>query len=100
MVTITALNSELTRMRRRPEDFTILREDAKCKLCYKKTAVDLGHPNNPANAGTWCPVHGWLMFDSVGIPPTERLKPYEIEANKEAEKRKAAFARRKANEKL
>jgi len=96
--TITAipdnLRAQLDKMRRNPDEFTVLRE-AKCKLCYKKTALDLGHPLNPANAGTWCPVHGWLLFDSVSIPPTERLKPSEIREREEAEKRKIAWQKRK-----
>lgn len=62
------LKTELRRMRRRPEDFTVLRQ-GRCRLCCKKTALDLGHPKNPTNAGSWCPVHGWLSFDSVKVRP-------------------------------
>lgn len=62
-----ALNAELTRMRRNPAEFTVF-SGANCKLCYKKTAFDLSHPKNPT-AGSWCPTHGWLFFDSVKIPP-------------------------------
>ncbi len=94
MGTIPALTAELARMRRNPTEFAVLSSNAKCKLCYKKTAVDLGHPLNPANAGCWCPVHGWLFFDSVAIPPTERLKPYEIQERAEAEKRHIAWQKR------
>ena len=61
-----ALGKEIKRMRRNPEEFTVLKV-AKCRFCYKKNAFDLGHPQNPENAGTWCPVHGWLAFDSVKI---------------------------------
>lgn len=100
MGTITAMSSDLTaalvKMRRNPLEFTVLRTDAKCKFCYKKTAVDIGHPLNPQNAGCWCPEHGWLVFDSVAIPPTERLKPHEVQEREEAEKRRIAWQKRQA----
>lgn len=84
------LTLELTRMRRKPQDFTVY-YGAKCKLCYKRVAFDVKHANG---TGSWCPEHGWLQFDSVAIPPTERLKPYEIEERKEAERRKVAWQKR------
>lgn len=64
-----ALAQELVVMRRDPSEFVFLRV-SKCRLCRDKTgAIDIGHPLNPANAGSWCPVHGWLAFDSVKIRP-------------------------------
>jgi hypothetical protein len=62
------LKAEIRKMRRNPEDFIVLRQ-GRCRLCWKKNALDLGHPQNPTNAGSWCPVHGWLNFDSVKIRP-------------------------------
>ena len=64
----TDLISELKRMRRNPIEFTRL-QTSRCKLCYRKCAIDLGHPLNPQNAGTWCSVHGWLSFNSATIRP-------------------------------
>lgn len=55
-------------MRRNPEEFTFLRM-SRCKFCYKTVAYDIGHPLNPTNAGSWCPTHGWLAFDSPKIRP-------------------------------
>ena len=63
------LKKELKRMRRNPDEFTVLRKRG-CRFCYqKKNAFDLGHPKNPLNAGSWCLIHGWLFFDSVKIRP-------------------------------
>lgn len=100
MSTITVLpdtlNRELIRMRRNPAEFTVLRTDAKCKLCYAKTAVDIGHPLNTENAGCWCDFHGWLFFDSAAIPPSERLSKAEVQERTEAKQRQIAAQKRKA----
>lgn len=61
------LSADLVIMRRDPAEFTV-RSEAKCKFCYKRNSFDLLHPSSPA-AGTWCPEHGWLHFDSVKIRP-------------------------------
>jgi hypothetical protein len=59
---------ELKRMRRKPNDF-IVKGHVKCGLgCGKKAAYSLTHPES-TKAGTWCLVHGWIFFDSVGLPP-------------------------------
>lgn len=63
----TELVQQLVVMRRNPSEFTFLAM-SRCKLCYKKCAVDIGHPL-AATAGTWCPVHGWLYFASNTIRP-------------------------------
>lgn len=62
------LIEQISVMRRNPAEFTFL-AIARCKLCYKKNAVEIGHPLNPNGAGTWCPFHGFLAFDSVKIRP-------------------------------
>ncbi len=62
------LIQQLIIMRRDPAEFTFLGM-SRCKLCYKKNAVDIGHPLTPAGAGTWCPEHGWLSFNSSAIRP-------------------------------
>lgn len=69
-----SLRAQLTRMRRSPEDFVVLRK-SRCRFCgvKNKNGVALGHPKNPTNAGTFCVSdHGWLHFDSVKIPPVSR----------------------------
>ena len=91
------LISQIATMRRNPDHFYFKRR-ASCSLgCDRKgerTSYQLGHPDND-DAGTWCPNHGWLSFDSAGLPPTERLRPWEIEDQRLSDRRKAEFARRK-----
>jgi hypothetical protein len=91
------LISQIQVMRRNPTDF-YFRRNASCSLgCDRKgerSAYQIGHPD-ALEAGTWCPTHGWLTFDSVALPPTERLLPWEIEDRRLAEQRRAAVARRK-----
>lgn len=90
-----ALSAELTAMRRNPDGYSVVRM-VKCGLgCGKGKAYSLTHADSE-NAGTWCPTHGWLFFDSVALPPTERLTPAEIEDNRLAAQRQREFARRKA----
>lgn len=74
-----ALRKEIAAMRRTPDEFRILRE-SHCKFCGKRNALDLGHPNNPTNAGSWCPQHGWLRFDSPKIPPISVAAPRKRKA--------------------
>lgn len=77
------LTQELRRMRRDPEEFTVLRA-LHCSFCTKTTAVTLGHPMNPVKAGTWCPTHGWLFFDSVKITPIGEQLPKRKKLRKAA----------------
>ena len=66
------LGNELRRMRRDPEAFK-LNGRVKCGLgCGKGAAYNLTHPQS-TNAGTWCPRHGWIFFDSTNLPPTEGM---------------------------
>lgn len=73
------LASELALMRRNAADFTTGRR-VKCSLGSdrkgEKSACEVIVEGEPA--GTWCPDHGWLWFDSARYPPTERLKPSEV----------------------
>jgi hypothetical protein len=88
------LTAELTKMRRNPALFAIDKA-VRCKFCGKgQTGLALLHAES-LNAGTWCPEHGWLYFDSVKIPPTERLTASEVEDRKLASERSKAVARRK-----
>lgn len=66
----SALDAELSRMRRDPREFTIT-SVGKCKLCKPKTktAYSFSHPLNEKGAGAWCEIHGILAFDSVKIRP-------------------------------
>lgn len=90
-----ALRRELATMRRNPEGYSVVRM-VKCALgCGKAKAYSLAHANS-ASAGTWCLSHGWLFFDSVALPPTERLSAAEIEDNRLAEQRQKDWQRRKA----
>ena len=90
-----ALRRELATMRRNPDGYSVVRM-VKCSLgCGKGKAYSLTHADSE-NAGTWCPIHGWLFFDSVVLPPTERLTLAEIEDNHLAEQRRREAARRKA----
>lgn len=92
-----ALLTEIVTMRRNPRNFRVTGM-VTCSLApaiCKKSAFRLTHPD-AANAGSWCPVHGWLFFDSVALPPTERLTTSEIEDRKLEQRRKAEFAQRKA----
>lgn len=75
---VPMLAAELSRMRRDPREYRVS-ERLWCHLgCGKGAAYALTHEKR-TRAGTWCPVHGWLHFDSVGLPP-----------EKEREKMKAA----------
>lgn len=88
------LRRELTTMRRNPEGYSVVRM-VKCSLgCGKGKAYSLSHADS-ASAGTWCPTHGWLFFDSVALPPTERLTTAEIEDNRLAKQRQRDWLRRK-----
>lgn len=91
------LEAELRKMRRNPADFSVLSMN-KCKFCSKpKSAHHLINAKfGDQIVGSWCPVHGWLFFNSVELPPTERLSVVEIEDNRLAEQRRREFARRKA----
>lgn len=81
-------------MRRSPDGYSVVKM-VKCSLgCGKGKAYSLTHADSE-HAGTWCPTHGWLTFDSVALPPTERLLPWEIEDRRLAQRRKDEFARRK-----
>lgn len=62
------LGAQLVLMRRNPAEFTV-RSQSKCRFCYKRCAFDLFHPPTPTLAGTWCPDHGWLYFDSNRFRP-------------------------------
>lgn len=82
-----ALHAELARMRRAPAGFSVA-EMVGCKLgCGKAKAYSITHAEC-RDAGTWCAVHGWLSFQSAQLPPTERLRPSEIEDRKLAAQRK------------
>ena len=91
------LIAELAKMRRNPEQFTVSGMGS-CQFCggKQKPAYQLSSAKSESTAGAWCPTHGWLYFDSVAYPPTERLTPAEIEDNRLAEQRRKEFARRKA----
>jgi len=82
------LAAELTKMRRNPALFKI-QQAIQCKFCGKpKTGLALINAKFPERqAGSWCPIHGWLFFDSVAFPPTERLTASEIE-DRELERRR------------
>ena len=91
------LISQIVTMRRNPDHF-YLRRQASCSLgCDHKgerSSYQLGHVDS-AEAGTWCPTHGWLSFDSVAIPPSERLRSHEIEEAKLHRQHQQAHAHRK-----
>ena len=60
------LADELRFMRRKPEDFSVTKR-TKCKFgCGPDAAYTLWHPQSEG-AGTWCPIHGWLFFDSIKL---------------------------------
>jgi hypothetical protein len=92
-----ALTAELVKMRRNPANLTIGKV-SKCKFC---TGKESGY--HVLNAefeliGFWCSVHGWLYFDSVGNPPTERLTASEIEDQRVSEQRRRRIAQKKADQ--
>jgi hypothetical protein len=90
------LRRELTTMRRDPDGFSVVRM-VKCGPgCGKGKAYSLTHAESE-NAGSWCPNHGWLFFDSVALPPTERLRASEVEERRQGEQRRAQAAIRQAN---
>lgn len=91
------LVAELHKMRRNPANFSVAAQ-VKCKFCSEpKSAYHvLNAKFGDRVVGSWCPVHGWLFFDSVALPPTERLTAAEIEDNRRARQRRQEFAQRKA----
>lgn len=91
------LRAELGKMRRNPEQFSVSGM-ATCRFCGGKTkrAHQLSGEKSEFVAGAWCPVHGWLHFDSVTYPPSERLSAAEIEDRRLAEQRQKDWQRRKA----
>lgn len=84
------LISEIERMRRDPARFHVTKRGC-CSLgCDKKGQRSTYQLScgDVQDAGTWCPVHGWLHFDSTALPPTERLKHHEVEERELATRRK------------
>ena len=88
------LISELTVMRRNLADF-VLGPMANCRFEASgedgkrtKDAYQLAAKSGEL-VGAWCPIHGWLWFDSVRYPPTERLTDTELRDQR------AALARKK-----
>lgn len=82
-----ALQRELTTMRRGFERYSVTKMIS-CKLgCGKSKAYSLTHADSE-NAGSWCATHGWLFFDSVSLPPTERLSDGEREERRLEQQRK------------
>jgi hypothetical protein len=81
-------------MRRNPDDFFFKRR-VMCSLgCDRKggrSAYQIGHANCD-DAGSWCATQGWLSFESVKLPPIERLSKSEIADRQQAAKRKSAAA--------
>ena len=94
-----ALQAELIKMRRNPQQFHV-KGRSSCRFCGGKNqrAYQLLNQQSEFVAGSWCAEHGWLHFDSVAYPPTERLTASEIEDRKLSDRRKADFARRKATQ--
>lgn len=89
------LAAELRKTRRNMADFSVASLH-KCKFCTKaKTAYHLINAKfRDRVVGSWCATHGWLFFDSVALPPSERLTPSEIEERRLTEQRKQAVAQR------
>ena len=83
------LEAELRKMRRNPANYSVVSLH-KCRFCTKpKSAHHLINAKfGNRIVGSWCPEHGWLFFDSVALPPTERLTPTEVEEQRLAERRK------------
>jgi hypothetical protein len=93
----SALHAELDKMRRNPEQFQV-KEAITCKIHGGKNrnALRLIEGQSEIEAGSWCPVHGWVHFDSVRFPPTERLTTSEIEDTRlTAQRREAALKRKR-----
>lgn len=92
------LASQLRIMRRNPDDFWVVKR-VSCMLGSdrkgERSAYQLGH-RNLEDAGTWCPKHGWIRFNSVELPPSESLLEWEIKDRQQLEQRRKAFAKRKA----
>ena len=90
------LGAELIKMRRNPEQFEVSGM-VHCRFCggKGKGAFQLIRAKSDKAAGTWCKTHGWLSFDSVAFPPTERLTASEIEDRRLEQRRKAEFQKRK-----
>jgi hypothetical protein len=84
-----SLFAELSKMRRNPEHFTVI-SLSNCRFCGGGTnrAYQLSGSKSESVAGSWCVEHGWLHFDSVGYPPTERLSDSEIEDRRLEQQRK------------
>lgn len=83
------LGAELRKMRRNPAEYSVFSLH-KCRFCTKlKTAHHLINAKfGNRIVGSWCSEHGWLFFDSVALPPTERLTPAELEDRRLTERRK------------
>ncbi len=94
---LAELTAELVKMRRNPANFTIGKV-SKCKFCSDKQSGHHVLNRKSENVGLWCRIHGWLYFDSVANPPTERLTAFEVEDRRLDERRKAEWARRKQRE--
>lgn len=94
---LDGLAAELHKMRRNVGDFAISGV-LLCKFCSKpKTAYQLINAKfGDRIVGSWCSTHGWLFFDSVALPPTERLRQAEVEAISLTKQRREDAARRKA----
>lgn len=92
------LEAELRKMRRNPASYSVVSLH-KCKFCTKpKSAHHLINAKfGDRIVGSWCPEHGWLFFDSVSLPPTERLTPAEIEDRRLTEQRKRGPRQRAAS---
>jgi hypothetical protein len=98
-----ALEVELARMRRNPAEFWVRRRVSCALGCPKVDGVGAAYALSHANsdeAGSWCLMHGWTSFDSVSCPPTERLKPHEIEERELAAKRKRGPRKKTAGKQL
>jgi hypothetical protein len=83
------LLAELIKMRQNPEHFSVI-SMGNCGFCGggTKRAYQLSSEQSKTVAGSWCPTHGWLHFDSVGYPPTEHLSDSEREDRRLARLRK------------
>jgi hypothetical protein len=91
-----ALSDEIAKMRRNASNYHVSGMGS-CTFCgtKEKHACQVKTAASEFVVGAWCPTHGWLHFDSVAYPPTERLTASEVEDRKLDERRKAEFARRK-----
>ena len=94
------LVSQLRIMRRNPDDFWVVKRIG-CMLGSDRkgarSAYQIAHPSLD-DAGTWCPEHGWIRFNSVKLPPTKNLTDWEIKDWQQSEQRRKAFAKRRAQD--